>query len=123
MTLISSRIHTIIGLVVGVALLAAPWLFAFADEGGAAVMVPLVLGAFILLSELTTTSPLSPVKLVPMNIHIMVDILTGIILAASPWLFNFYTLEPNAWLPHLIVGIVIIGYAVLTRTADARVRI
>lgn len=86
-------------------------------------MVPLVLGAFILLSELTTTSPLSPVKLVPMNIHIMVDILTGIILAASPWLFNFYTLEPNAWLPHLIVGIVIIGYAVLTRTADARVRI
>lgn len=123
MTLISPRIHTIIGLVVGVALLAAPWLFAFADEGGAAVMVPLVLGAFILLSELTTTSPLSPVKLVPMNIHIMVDILTGIILAASPWLFNFYTLEPNAWLPHLIVGIVIIGYAVLTRTADARVRI
>lgn len=123
MTLISPRIHTIIGLVVGVALLAAPWLFAFADEGGAAVMVPLVLGAFILLSELTTTSPLSPVKLVPMNIHIMVDILTGIILAASPWLFNFYTLEPNAWLPHLIVGIVIIGYAVLTRTADARVRV
>lgn len=123
MTLISPRIHTIIGLVVGVALLAAPWLFAFADEGGAAVMVPLVLGAFILLSELTTTSPLSPVKLVPMNIHIMADILTGIILAASPWLFNFYTLEPNAWLPHLIVGIVIIGYAVLTRTADARVRV
>lgn len=119
MKFLSTRTHTIIGLIVGVALLVAPWLFMFADEGGAAVMVPLLVGAFVLLSELTTTSALSPLKLVPMKIHIMIDVVTGLFLAASPWIFMFNDLEANAWVPHLIVGIAIVGYALVTRTDDS----
>jgi len=98
---ISSRTHTIIGLIVGVALLLAPWIFGFAQQGGAAVMVPIYVGIFILLSELTTTSPLSPIKLIPMRVHIILDVLTGLFLLASPWIFGFYNLEVNAWLPHV----------------------
>lgn len=115
---ISTRTHTIIGLAVGAALIIAPWLFGFAEQGGAAVTIPIAIGGFILLSELTTTSPISLLKLVPMRIHIIADVLTGILLLASPWLFNFTSLVPNAWLPHVVVGILIVSYALLTRTAD-----
>lgn len=118
MKLINSRVHTIIGLVVGAALLVAPWLFGFADEGGAAVTVPIAVGIFIILSELTTTSAASPIKLVPMRVHIIVDVLTGLFLALSPWLFMFNDEPVNAWLPHVIVGILIVGYALMTRTND-----
>ena len=120
MKLLSTRTHTIIGIVVGLALLVAPWLFGFADEGGAAVMVPIYVGIFILLSELTTTSSLSPLKIVPMKIHIMLDVVTGLFLLASPWLFGFADLEANAWVPHVIVGILVAGYALVTRTSDEK---
>ena len=118
---ISTRTHTIIGLIVGAALIVAPWLFGFADQGGAPVMVPIYVGIFILLSELTTTSPASPLKLVPMRVHIFVDVATGLFLLASPWLFNFADLEVNAWLPHVIVGVLVVGYALMTRTSDEKV--
>lgn len=119
MKLLTTRMHTIIGLVVGLALLVAPWLFGFAEQGGAAVMVPIYVGIFIILSELTTTSVLSPIKLVPMSAHIVVDVLTGLFLALSPWFFGFSDLELNAWLPHVVVGVVVMGYALVTRTDDA----
>lgn len=123
MKFLSTRTHTIIGLIVGVALIVAPWLFAFADQGGAAVMVPIYVGIFILLSELTTTSPISAFKLVPMRIHVMMDVLTGLFLLASPWLFGFNDLEANAWVPHVIVGVLIVGYALVTRTSDEKTSI
>ena len=119
MNKLSSRTHTIIGLVVGVALLFAPWLFGFADKGGAAVMVPIYVGIFIIVSELTTTSSLSPLKLIPMKVHVMLDVLTGLFLAASPWLFGFSDFEANAWVPHVIVGLLTIGYALMTNTDDS----
>jgi hypothetical protein len=123
MKFLSTRTHTIIGLIVGAALIVAPWLFGFADNGGAAVMVPIYVGIFILLSELTTTSPLSIVKLVPMRAHIMMDVLTGLFLLASPWLFGFNDLEANAWVPHVVVGVMIVGYALVTRTTDEKTSI
>lgn len=119
MKLLDTRTHTIIGLIVGAALLVAPWLFGFADQGGAAVMVPLLVGIFIIISELTTTSVASPIKLVPMSVHIMMDVATGIFLGLSPWLFGFADAPANAWLPHVIVGIAIVGYALMTRTDDS----
>lgn len=123
MKILSTRTHTIIGIVVGLALLVAPWLFAFAELSEAATTVALGVGLFVLLSELTTTSPLSLVKLVPMGVHVMLDILTGLFLLASPWLFAFADKPLNAWLPHVLVGLLIVGYAVITNTADQESRV
>lgn len=118
MRFLSSVAHTIIGLVIGLALLAAPWLFMFSDVGGAAVAVPIWVGLFLLVSELTTTSQISLVKLVPMSAHVFIDVLAGIFLALSPFFFAFTDEGVNAWLPHMIVGVLIIGYALVTRTSE-----
>jgi len=53
-----------------------------------------------------------------MRAHLVVDYLTGIFLALSPWIFGFANAPLNAWLPHLIVGILIVGYAIVTNPAS-----
>jgi hypothetical protein len=102
-----------------VVLIVAPWLLGFGDEP-TPMRVAIIVGAFILVNELITTSPASPMKLVPMRAHIVIDVLTGIVLALSPSLFGFADLEPNAWAPHLVVGILVAGYAVMTDPTDRR---
>lgn len=120
MGFISTKAHTVIGLVVGALLVVAPFILGFSDNA-AATTVPIVVGIFIILNELITTSPLSLVKLVPMKVHIAIDVVTGLFLAVSPWLFNFMNNDdPAQWLPHVVVGIMIVGYALLTNTADER---
>ena len=113
MRFLSSKVHTIIGIIVGIILLLAPSLFGFTDNA-AASMVPVYVGIFIILSELTTTSRMSPFKLVPMRVHLVLDYVTGIFLALSPWLFGFSNAPANAWVPHVVVGILVVGYALLT---------
>lgn len=80
-------------------------------------MVPLWVGIFVILSELVTTSSMSLFKLVPMRVHLVIDYVTGIFLALSPWLFGFVSAPANAWIPHVVVGILIVGYALVTNPA------
>lgn len=118
MRIITPRVHTMIGLVVGALLVAAPVLFGFSDNSAASA-VAMWIGIFIVLNELITTSSLSLVKLIPMRWHIMIDVVTGIFLALSPWAFNFVNNDDYLqWVPHLVVGIMVVGYALLTRPAD-----
>jgi hypothetical protein len=117
MKIIPSRIHTYIGLVIGAVLIAAPWIFGFDDES-APTWTAIIVGAFLLVNELMTKSPSSPVKLIPMKAHIAIEIVTGIVLAASPWLFDFADLEDKAWIPHVVVGVLVAAYALLTDPTD-----
>lgn len=120
MGVISTKAHTVIGLIVGVLLILAPYIFGFADNA-AATIVPIVVGLFIIVNELITTSPVSPIKLVPMKVHLVIDVITGIALALSPWIFQFMDSEdPIQWVPHVVVGLMVAGYALLTSTDDVR---
>jgi len=110
MRFISPKTHTIIGLVVGVILIFAPQIFDFSNDQSAA-SVAIGTGIFIILSELITTSQISPLKIIPMRIHLILDYITGVFLALSPWLFGF---AENVWAPHLIMGILTVGYAAFT---------
>lgn len=121
MKFLSPRTHSVIGFIVGIALLLAPNIFGFSDVGGAAVIIPRILGVVIILSELTVRGSFSGFGVIAMSAHIAMDIALGAFLALSPWLFGFSDQEANAWAPHLVVGIVIMGYALATQpnTEDA----
>jgi SPW repeat len=116
MQFISPRTHTIIGFITGIALLLAPNLFGFSNVGGAAVAIPRIIGVIVILSELTVKGSFSGMGVVPMKLHIGTDILMGLFLATSPWLFSFADEKANAWVPHLLVGVMMVGYAMATRT-------
>jgi hypothetical protein len=120
MKFISPRAHSIIGFIVGIALILAPNIFGFSDVGGAAVAVPRIIGIIVVLSELTVRGSFSGMGFIPMSMHIATDVLMGAFLALSPWLFSFSDDGTNAWVPHLIVGLLMIGYALATRTNEER---
>jgi drug/metabolite transporter (DMT)-like permease len=116
--IISSRTHTYIGAVVGVVLIIAPWVLGF-DEITSATASAVGVGLFVVVNEMLTTSPAAPLKMVPMRIHLVLDVVTGIFLLASPFLFRFSDEDANAWVPHVVVGVLIAGYALVTDTSDA----
>lgn len=120
--IISTYAHGILDYVIGLALLFAPNLFGFADAGGAAEIVPRMLGLFILAQALLTNYELGVVKLIPFRIHKTADIVLGLYLALSPFIHGFSDGPTYMWLPHVIVGAVIVGTGLMTRTYSATER-
>jgi hypothetical protein len=118
MRIIPTRVHGILDYLVGALLIAAPWLFQF-DHGGAETWVPVVLGAGAILYSLCTDYELGAVRRIPMSTHLMLDLSSGVLLAASPWLFGFRDL---VWVPHVVVGLVEIGTALMTQRVPSDVR-
>jgi hypothetical protein len=96
---------------IGVLLIAAPWLFNF-DRGGAETWVPVILGAGVILYSLFTDYELGAMRRISMPTHLMLDLGGGVLLALSPWLFGF---SDYVWQPHLIVGLLEIGTSLMTR--------
>jgi len=107
---IPTSVHGVLDYLVGIALIAAPWLFGFASVGGAAVYVPIVLGIALILYSLVTRYErgIPGIKFLPMPYHLVIDLLAAAFLAASPWLFGFASQPLNVWLPHLVVGVVVV---------------
>lgn len=95
----------------GVLLIAAPWLFDFAD-GGAETWIPVILGAGAIVYSLLTDYELGASRTISMRTHLTLDLMSGILLAASPWIFGF---ADYVYAPHLILGILEIGAALFTR--------
>ena len=110
MRMIPTTVHGVMDYLIGIILIAAPWLLGFA-RGGAETWVPVILGAGAIVYSLLTDYELGAVRSIPMPTHLTLDLVSGILLAASPWLFGFASL---VFLPHLIVGLVEIGAALMT---------
>ena len=112
MRFISTRVHGVLDYLMGLLLLAAPYLLGFAD-GSAAQYVPQALGAALLGASLLTNYELGLMRVIPMPMHLMLDFASGALLAASPWLFGF---ADRLYWPHLILGLLEVGAALTTRT-------
>lgn len=95
--------------------MASPWLFDFAD-GGAAQWIPVILGASMIVLALMTDYELGASRKISMRTHLMIDLLSGLLLVASPWIFGF---ADYVWEPHLILGLLEIGAALMTKQAPS----
>lgn len=115
---IGTKTHGYLDYIMGVLLIAAPWIFGFARDG-AETWVPVVLGAAVILYSLFTDYELGMNPVISMRTHLMLDLIGGVILAISPWLFGF---ADYIWAPHLILGILEIGAALMTKQVPATER-
>lgn len=115
MRFIPTRVHGYLDYIVGAFLIALPWLFDFA-AGGAETWIPVALGAAAIIYSLLTDYELGASKIISMRTHLTLDLLSGILLAASPWLFGF---ADYVWSPHLILGLFEIGAALMTKREPA----
>ena len=104
MRFIPTKFHAPLDYIVGVALIAAPWIFQFSDVTAAAA-VSIVLGIGLIVYSLFTNYELGVWKVAPMAVHNLIDVIAGGFLAASPWIFGFADESANVWVPHVVVGL------------------
>ena len=107
--MINSKVHGYIDYAMGILLLLFPLLFELPE--GAATALPLVLGAGTIIYSLITDYELGAVNVIPLKIHLIIDIIAGVLLAAAPWLFDFADV---VYLPFLIAGILELIVALCT---------
>ena len=115
---VPTGIHAYFDYIGGIALLAAPFIFGFYSLGGAAVIVPMVLGVGLILYSLLTNYELGipGLKIIPMWVHLILDFVASAFLAISPFLFGFINKTPNVWLPHIVAGVGVILLVLVTQT-------
>ena len=111
MKIITRNTHGLLDYPVGLILAVSPWLFGFADDGPATV-IPVVLGAGAVIYSLLTNYELGVARVIPFRVHLVIDFVSGLFLAVSPWLFNF---SHHVYWPHLIFGLLEMGVVLLTR--------
>lgn len=109
--MIPTKVHGYLDYLVGALLIAAPWLFDFA-AGGAETWIPVILGAGAIIYSLMTDYEMGVARTISMRTHLTLDMLSGMLLALSPWLFGF---ADEVYGPHLLLGILEIGATLMTR--------
>ncbi len=116
MNIISRRAHGVLDYMMGAILILSPVVLGLE---GAARTVPMILGLSGVLYSLCTNYELGLFKLIPFRAHLGLDLLSGLLLALSPWLFGF---AERVWVPHVILGLVEVGAVVMTRTVASEDR-
>ena len=116
MKFLPTKVHGVLDYLVGAALILAPNIFMFSEVGGAAVFIPRLLGVVLIIYSLFTNYEWGVFKVLGMPYHLTIDFLASAFLALSPWIFGFHKDKVNAWLPHVVVGIVVILVVLVSQT-------
>jgi hypothetical protein len=111
MRFIETKTHGYLDYIMGALLIAAPWIFDF-NRGGAETWVPVILGVAMIGLALMTDYELGASRQISMRTHLTIDLVSGALLAASPWIFGF---NDYVWAPHLIFGLLEIGASLMTK--------
>jgi len=110
MRFVSTKIHAILDYASAVLLFPLPWILGF-NEVAAATWVIIFVALMILTLSLFTNYEGGMMGAVPMRVHLLVDVVTGLALACSPWIFGF---ADQVYLPHVAFGLFETFAAVLT---------
>ena len=112
MKIISTKAHGYIDYLMGALLIALPWLLNF-NRGGAETWVPVCLGISTILYSLMTNYEVGLIRVFSMKTHLVLDGISGVLLATSPWLFNFNDYVST---PHVVLGIMELLAVMMTQS-------
>ena len=113
--MLSLRTHNILDYVIGAILVLCPYVFGFSDINTAR-NVFLVLGFGLIGYSLLTDYRYSIAKLIPIKVHMGLDVMAGIILLLAPGIFNYGTMLSGGQVAvHYIMGLGAIVFVAVTR--------
>ncbi len=115
MRFVSTKIHGLLDYMMSIVFVGSPWLLGF-DRAGGETWIPVILGVTMLVYSLFTDYEYGALKILPVKAHLLIDLLSGAFLAASPWILGF---ADYVFLPHLVLGIAEVGAALVTKTLPA----
>ena len=81
-------VHAMTEPVIALLLILAPFIFGFSDNDTATI-VSIAAGVIVLLTGMSTRWSLSLVKLIPLDVHRMLDLGLGVLLILSPFVLGF----------------------------------
>lgn len=116
MRFIPTRVHGTLDYLVPAVVAPLPWLLKFSDNKAATgALMGFEAGA-------TAYSTLTDYELglsrkIPMPMHLNLDVIAGVLMILSPWVFSF---SNRVWLPHVLVGITAIASGLLTQTVTSQ---
>lgn len=115
MRFMSTRTHGALDYVLGALLIAAPWILAF-NRDGAETWVPVTLGVAVIVYSLFTDYEMGMVHRISMPMHLGLDVLVGLLLVASPWLWGF---SEYVRTPHVTLGVIAALAGIVTQTVTS----
>ncbi len=115
MRFLSTKIHGVLDYLTAIVFITMPWIMQIRKDGPVA-MIFICLGIFILLYSAFTKYECALFRKIYMPLHLMLDAIIGIFLAASPWLFDFAHESP---LIFICAGIFCLLVSLITRKKAA----
>ena len=82
------RIHAAIEPLIGIILIAAPWIFGFSHTNDAKVLC-IVLGILVILTGAMTDWRVSLMRVIPLRVHLMTDLLVALGLIVAPFVLGY----------------------------------
>jgi len=113
MKIISTKLHSRLDYSTGILFIAMPWILNF-NEVLPATWTLIAVGSMAILMSLFTDYEGGIVRSIPMAAHLNIDVVTGLFLAASPWILGF---ADQVYLPHLLLGLFETAAGLMTRRA------
>jgi hypothetical protein len=101
MKIINTKMHSVLDYTTSILFIAMPWIAGFNDILPATWTL-IAVGAMAILMSLFTDYEGGMVRSIPMAMHLNIDVVTGLFLAASPWILGF---ADEVYLPHLLLGL------------------
>ena len=112
---IPTSVHGVIDYLASGALYATPALLGLNDVPASARTLRLAGGAAVA-SSMMTDYELGVIKVVPMPAHLTLDVASGALVAALPWLLGFAKNGQRHWLPHALMGTSEVLIALMSKT-------
>ena len=112
MKFIEPRIHGFVDYFVGILLIAGPATI-YDFENAIEVFVPALFGVIQITYSLFTRYEFGFFPTISMRKHLRFDMISGALLAASPWIFRF---ADYIWQPYVLLGGLQIVVALFTKT-------
>jgi len=109
-SIIPTHWHAFLDYAMVFTLVGGPWIFMF-HESLAAMNVSLWSGAAIAVLSLFTHYEGGLVRIIPMQFHLIMDIVLGLFLIMSPFVFDF---GEEGYAFHIVVGLVVLGGGIFT---------
>lgn len=107
------NLHAALEPLIALVIIAAPWIFRFSETTSATVIC-VVVGVVMLLIGSMTDWRMSLVRLIPLRMHLMGDLLLGAVLILTPLIFGFSD-EGGPTRFMVIAGVLELMTALMTR--------
>ena len=109
--------HGVLEYAAGAIFIAAPFIFGFDSNGATALSI--IVGVLYLVLASTTDAPTGLARVVPVEIHAVVDFSIAVLLIAAPFLFGFREKGgPTAFF--IVLGVLHLLLTIATRFREPR---